>query len=62
VSRRCTDAERVSGGWAVDLNNEVKECGYNHCGYCSNEDCNCYWLKCPYKTLSECPVHNEELI
>jgi len=43
------------------INEDVKECGYNHSGYCGCEESDHYWLKCPYKTLGECLVHNEEL-
>ena len=40
---------------------DTKDCGYNRCGYCSNEDTDWYFVKCPFKFLNECPVHNENL-
>ena len=44
----------------IDLNNKVKECGYNYCGYCGCGESDHYWLKCPFKILGECPVHNDK--
>jgi len=41
------------------LLNDARDCGYYHRGYCSNTDCDHYFVKCPFKTLGECPVHNE---
>lgn len=43
------------------MNDDTRDCGYNCHGYCSNTDCDWFWMKCPFKTLNECPVHNEEL-
>lgn len=43
------------------MTEETKDCGYNRCGYCGNTECDYYFVKCPFKTLDECPVHNEEL-
>jgi len=40
---------------------DSEDCGYNRCGYCSNTDCDYYFVKCPFKTLGECPVHNENI-
>lgn len=57
-----TNAERVSGGWAVTtLKDNVRDCGYNFEGDCTNEDLGFYGLECPFKTFCECPVHNEKL-
>ena len=43
------------------MTDETWECEYNFTNDCTNEDCGFYGLSCPYKKLSECPVHNEEL-
>ena len=40
---------------------ETRDCGYNFDGDCTNEDCGCYGLECPFKTFCECPVHNENV-
>jgi len=43
----------------MKLTDDVHVCGYNKCGYCSNDDCDHYFVKCPFKTLGECAVHND---
>ena len=40
---------------------DVCDCGFNFENDCTNEDCGYYMLTCPFKTLGECPVQNEEL-